>query len=455
MNESIEISKEVFKSYDIRGIYPTGVNEELAYRLGRSLVTYLSGELNSFHRLIVGRDMRNSSPHLYEALVNGVTDQGASVLDIGLVSSDMFYYACGQEKLPGANITASHNPPEYNGFKCVIELPRLLSSESGMDEVYELVSNNTFDSAKKKGKITKLDITKGYKDKIRSIVEIEKIRPAKIVVDASNGMGGVAFDIVFENIPVDIVKMYFEPDGNFPNHGGDPLQEKNRIEIQERVVKEKADMGFIFDPDADRFFVIDNAGTFIPGDFITTLLGKYFIRKNNGGAVVYDTRSSWSVRDIVGEAGGKSIEYRVGHSHIKAKMLETGAVFGGEVSGHYYFPDFYYSDSGVLSALSLLVLLGDEKKTLTELLDSIRNKYHVSGEINSKVEDPDKKIAEIQNIYKKDFEIYFLDGISIVGNDWHANIRKSNTEPLLRLNVEGMSVEIMGKRRDELLKIIR
>ncbi|MGD9199999.1 MAG: phosphomannomutase/phosphoglucomutase [Chitinispirillia bacterium] len=455
MNKPIEISKEVFKSYDIRGIYPTGVNEELAYRLGRSLVTYLSGPLNSFDRLIVGRDMRNSSLQLFEALASGAADQGADVLDIGLVSSDMFYYACGQENLPGVNITASHNPPEYNGFKCVIEMPKLLSSESGMDEVYNLVKNNSFDSPKRKGKVSKLDIIKGFKDKIRSIVEIEKIRPAKIVVDASNGMGGVAFDTVFENIPVDVIKLYFEPDGNFPNHGGDPLQEKNRIAIQERIKKEKADMGFIFDPDADRFFVIDNTGTFIPGDFLTALLGRYFVKKNNGGAVVYDTRSSWAVRDIVAEAGGKPIEYRVGHSHIKAKMFETRAVFGGEVSGHYYFPDFYYSDSGVLSALSLLVLLGNERKTLTELLNSVRSRYFVSGEINSKVKDPDKTITEIQNIYKKDFEIYFLDGISIVGNDWHANIRKSNTEPLLRLNVEGRSFEIMEKRRDELLKIIR
>jgi phosphomannomutase len=367
----------------------------------------------------------------------------------------MFYYACGISGLGGVIVTASHNPPEYNGFKSVKKMPFLLSAGQGMDEVRDLVFEGNHSPSLRKGNTVKIDINSGYGDKIRELVDLKKIKPLKIVVDAANGMGGVAFDIAYKGLPVEIVRMYFEPDGRMPNHGGDPLIEENRFELQERVVKEKADLGFAFDPDADRFFAIDENGQFLPGDFMTAILGKYFVSKKGSGVVVYDTRASWAIRDLVNSVGGEAIEMRVGHAFIKPKMLETKAVFGGEVSGHFYFPDFYYADSGVLSSLFLLELLETEQKSLAELVEPLRNKYYISGEINARVVDTNLVIDRIIRKYEKDCEIMRIDGISLIGKNWHANIRNSNTEPLLRLNLEALDQALMIQKRDELMGIIQ
>lgn len=444
------INPAIFKAYDIRGVFPKHLNEDIAYRIGRAFVTLLDAT-----KVVIGYDMRTSSPALFAALVRGVTEQGASVIDIGLVSSDMFYYATGTTGLPGIVVTASHNPPEYNGFKMVRRMPEFLSGGNGMEQLRDLVIEGRFEKAAQPGSLTRMDIREGFRQKVLSLINPRTLRPMKVVVDASNGMGGVAFDLVNDGLPLEVVKMYFEPDGTFPNHGGDPLLEKNRRELQQRVVSEGADLGFAFDPDADRFFAINSDGSFVPGDYMTALMGKYFMEKHGPGAIVYDTRASWAVRDLVLAAGGEAVEMRVGHAFIKRKMQEVNAVFGGEVTGHYYFRDFFCADSGVIPALILLELLGHYGKSLTELLAPLKEKYFLSGEINSRVQDPDVFLAGIKARYGKEFTIHELDGVSIIGKDWHANIRKSNTEPLVRLNVEGLSPRVMEQRRDEIMALIQ
>ena len=446
----MDINPAIFKAYDIRGVCPKDLNEDVAYRIGRAFVSYLNVD-----QVVVGLDMRISSPMLHASLIHGITEQGADVVDIDMVSSDMFYYACGSTGLSGITVTASHNPPEYNGFKMVKRMPELLSGGKGMEELRDLVFKGCYEDTGKKGSVCKVNIKEGYRQKILSLVNVNKIKPMKVVVDASNGMGGVAFDLTYRDIPLEVVKMHFDPDGTFPNHDGDPLLEENRQELQERVVSESADLGFAFDPDADRFFAIDSQGVFIPGDFMTALLGRYLVEKHGGGTVVYDTRASWAVRDLIEAAGGGTVEMRVGHAFIKPKMQEVNAVFGGEVTGHYYFPDFFYADSGVIPSLILLEMLSIYGKSLTNLVEPLKQKYFLSGEINSLVNNPDNILAMIRDAYNGKHKINELDGISIVDKGWHANIRKSNTEPLVRLNVEGLSHTIMEQKRDELLKIIR
>jgi phosphomannomutase len=446
---SISIDLSIFRGYDIRGVYPDQLNEKIAYNIGRAIVTYLNAS-----KLVVGKDMRISSPSLQEAVIKGIIDQGADVVDIGLVSSDMFYYACGEILLPGLSVTASHNPKEYNGFKMVKQMPELIRKGDGMEEIAQLVCREDFPKTFKKGTVSNWDIKDGYRQKILSLVDISKIQPMKIVVDAANGMGGVAFDLVSSSLPLEIIKLYFEPDGNFPNHGGDPLIEENRRELQNRVVTEKAALGFAFDPDADRFFAIDSKGGFVPGDFMTALLGKYFVEKGMGKTVVYDTRASWVIRDTIAHAGGNTVETRIGHAFIKAKIKEVNGVFAGEITGHYYFPQFYFADSGVLPALFLLEMLGHYRKSLDELLKEFETKYFISGEINFRVKSAEDIMKTIEEKYKSSFKILKIDGITIVGDDWHANIRSSNTEPLLRLNVEGLTHERMIEKLGELKAII-
>jgi len=447
----MKINPGIFKSYDIRGIYPDDLNDETAYRVGRAFVTYLKAG-----RVIVGKDMRISSPALFKEIVRGVTDEGADAVDVGLTTTDMFYYACGSANLPGIMVTASHNPKEYGGFKMVKRLPDLIGGGAGMEEIRDLVIGNKFLKAGPKGSVSKRDIAAGFRNKILSLSDTAKIEPQKIIVDAGNGMGGVAFDLIFRDIPIDLIRMYFEPDGTFPNHGGDPLKEENRKELQKRVVEEGADLGFAFDPDADRFFVIDKRGVFIPGDYITALMGKYMIEKNKGGKIVYDLRSSWAVRDLIKEAGGEAIENRVGHAHIKPRMQKEDAVFGGEVTGHYYFKDFYYSDGAALPCLTILEMLSHYKTTIDKLVEPLEDKYIISGEVDSKVKDADKVLVRIREKYKKDFTVYEMDGVSVVADDWHANVRKSNTEPLVRLNAEAIDNRgLMEEKRDEFLELIR
>lgn len=440
-------SEKIFKAYDIRGIYPQELDEDTADKVGRAFVVETGAQ-----KVIVGRDIRLSGPVLHKELVRGLIEQGADILDIGLVSVDMFYYACGAQNLPGVMVTASHNPKEYNGFKMVRQMPDLVSGEAMREEV--LADN--FVASGKTGSVRKFSVKDGYRQKVLSLVDVSKIKKMKIVVDPANGMGGPAFDLVYQGLPIEVVRLCFEPNGNFPNHGGDPKTDENTRDLESRIAAEKADLGFAFDTDADRFFVIDSRGKKVANGFLTALFGRYLAEKRRGGRIVTDLISSWAVRDLVREAGGEAVESRVGHRFIKAAMQESGAIFGGEASGHYYWPDFYFAESAVATSLLLLEMLAHYGKSLVELLKPLEAKYFHSGEINTKLADPDATLAQIKNRYASGHKVYELDGVSIVADNWRANIRKSNTEPLLRLNVEAIGEQgLMKKRRDELLVMIR
>lgn len=438
---------KIFKAYDIRGIYPQELDDDTAYRVGRAFAVETGAQ-----KVIVGRDIRLSGPALHKELVRGLTEQGADVLDIGLVSVDMFYYACGAQNLTGVMVTASHNPKEYNGFKMVRQMPELVSGEAMRDKV---LSDN-FVASGKPGGVRKFSVQDGYRQKVLSLVDVSKIRKMKIVVDPANGMGGPVFDLIYRDLPIEVTRLYFEPDGNFPNHGGDPKVDENTRDLERRIAAEGADLGFAFDTDADRFFAIDGRGKKVANGFLTALIGRYLMEKRGGGRIVTDLISSWAVRDLAAEAGGEAVESRVGHRFIKAVMQETGAIFGGEASGHYYWPDFYFAESAVATSLLVLEMLAHYGKSLAELLNPLEAKYFHSGEINTKVTGPDAILAQIKNRYQSGHKIYELDGVSIVGENWRANIRKSNTEPLLRLNVEAIGGQgLMEQKRDELLGMIR
>jgi phosphomannomutase len=443
----MEINPDIFKTYDIRGIYPNQVNEDAAYHIGRGFVVFAKAK-----KVIIGRDVRISGPSLHQALVKGITEQGADVLDIGVVATDMFYFACGTQRLPGIKVTASHNPAKYNGFKLVKKMPDLVGGET----IKDTVLNGNFIVAEKKGSVQKIDIKDEYRTKILSLVDVSKIpQNLKIAVDSANGMGGVAFDLVYKDIPIETVRMFFEPDGTFPNHQGDPFLEENRRDLVEKIKKEQLDLGFAFDTDGDRFFAIDAHGNYVPSDYLGALFAQYLIEKNNGGTIVQDAITGWAVRDLVNQAGGEVVVSRVGHVFIKEAMEKSKAVFGLEKSGHYYLPDFYFAETAVGISLLLLEMLGHYNKPLHELVAPLRKKYHMIEQLNTEIKNPDEVIGRIKDIYKKEYTVEELDGISIIADKWHANVRKSNTEPLVRLNVEAIDDKrLMEEKRDELLKLI-
>ncbi len=441
------INPGIFKAYDIRGTYPNEVNEEVAEFVGRGFVEYTKSK-----QFIVARDARVSGPSLHAALMKGIVDQGADVLDIGQASTDMFYHACGSKGLPGIMVTASHNPAEYNGFKLVKKMPDLVSGEDFRDAVI----GKDLPGASQKGSVRELDIKDEYGKKMRSLIDTSAIpRGLTIVVDPANGMGGVAYDIAYSGLPVHTVKLFFEPDGTFPNHGGDPLKEENRRDLCSRVKAEGADLGFAFDTDADRFFAVDATGTYVPNDFLGALLAKYLIEKHGGGTVVTDALIGWAMRDLAKAAGGSVYMSRVGHVFIKREMDKNKALFGVEKSGHYYLPDFYSAETAVGTSLMLLEMLGHCNKPLHELTRPLRAKYHMIEQMNSEVKDPDAVLERVKEAYQPTCEIQELDGISIIAENWHANVRKSNTEPLVRLNVEALDRRLMEEKRDELLELIR
>lgn len=444
----MQVNPSIFKAYDIRGVYPTDLNEEIAYPIGRAFAALIQPE-----RVIVGRDMRLSGPALCEAVTRGLMDQGADVLDIGMVSTDQYYFACATHQLPGMMVTASHNPKAYNGFKMVRRMPYLLSGDSGIQEIRRLVESETYPPPKRHGSRMEQDVQAVFVSKILSMIELPVLRPLKAVADTGNGMVGPILQAVFHHLPVSLVGMYLEPDGNLPNHGLDPLQPENRAELQARVVAEGADIGFAFDGDGDRFFAIDDRGRFVPGDFLTAILSNYFLEKHPGEKIIYDVRASWAVPNYIAAAGGTPLMERVGHAFIKRRMADENALFAGEVTGHYYFRDFFYADSGILPALFLLELLSQRGKRLSELLQPLEAKYFISGEINSTVDDTSGRMRLLSERYA-DAQQYTLDGISVIYPDWHFNVRPSNTEPLLRLNLEALSQAAMERRRDEVLAMI-
>jgi phosphomannomutase len=445
----MNVNPSIFKAYDIRGLYPADLDEEIAYRVGRAFAVLLSAP-----QVIVGRDMRLSGPLLMRAVIRGLTDQGADVLDIGMVSTDQYYFACATQGLPGIMVTASHNPKAYNGFKLVRKMPYLLSGDAGIQDIRRLVEAEAFPEATRQGQVVPQDFQQAFVDKVLSIIDISAIRPLKVVVDTANGMVGPILKEVFRRLPVELVGLYLEPDGNLPNHGLDPLQPENRAELQHRVVAEGADIGFAFDGDGDRFFTIDDRGEFVSGDFLTAILGSYLLERNPSSKIIYDVRASWAVPELIIAAGGKPLMERVGHAFIKRRMADEEALFAGEVTGHYYFKDFFFADSGIVPALILLELLARRAARLSDLLKPLEEKYFISGEINSTVADPQAKMRELLRRYA-DGEQSSLDGISVTYPDWHFNVRPSNTEPLLRLNLEAKTRAEMERRREEVLAIIR
>lgn len=445
----MQVDPKIFKAYDIRGIYPTDLNEETARAIGRAFVTFLQAET-----VVVGRDMRTSGPSLFAALTDGIRTQGADVINIGMVSTDQYYYACAKFGQPGMMVTASHNPKAYNGFKMVKRMPYLLSGDEGIQDLRRLVETDAFPAASRQGEMREVDLLDEFVHSLLTLIDVSAIKPLRVIADTGNGMVGPALSKLYSHLPVALTPMYFEPDGTLPNHGLDPLQPENRAELEQRVVAEGADVGFAFDGDGDRFFVIDDRGQFVPGDFMTALLAEYILRKQPGQKIVYDVRASWAVPNMVNAAGGTPLIERVGHAFIKRRMADENVVFAGEVSGHYYFRDFNFADSGMIPSLLILEMLSTSGKKLSELLAPIEAQYFVSGEINSTVPDATAKMQALAERYA-DAKVEQIDGVSVSYDDWHFNVRASNTEPLLRLNLEALSQEQMEHKRDEVLSFIR
>ena len=453
----MQVNPGIFKAYDIRGIYPTELNEDVAYLIGRAFVTFLGVPC-----VLVGRDMRTSSPAIFAAVTRGITDQGADVIDIGMVSTDQYYYACATLELPGMMVTASHNPKQYSGFKMVRQMPYLLSGDEGIQDLRRLVEQENFSTPSRKGVITSRDMSEQFVQQQLSLIDVAALqqradqgRPLRVIADTGNGMVGPSLQALYSRLPISFEGMYLDPDGNLPNHGLDPLQPENRAELQARVVAEGFDIGFLFDGDGDRFFAVDDRGTFISGDFLTAIMGRYMLERYPGAKILYDVRASWAVPDLIRAHGGTPLMERVGHAFIKRRMAAEDAVFAGEVTGHYYFKDFYYADSGILPSLLLMELLARRGVKLSDLLKELEATYFISGEINSKVADVKGRLAALAERYA-DGTIERMDGVSVSYDSWHFNVRGSNTEPLIRLNLESIaSPEEMAAKRDEVLAIIR
>jgi len=446
------LDPKVFKAYDVRGIYPSDLDEEGGYAIGRAYVEQFEPK-----QIAVGRDMRISSPSMAKAAIKGAAEGGADVVDIGLVGTEMLYFAVGELDLDGGiQVTASHNPKEYTGMKIVRRGALPVGGDSGLQEIrdralagFSPVQGQALDSVRQE------DVFPGYVEKALSFIDPGAVKPLRVVIDTANGMGGVMLPPVLERLPIDTVRYFFEPDGTFPNHEPNPLLPENREFVIGKVLEEKADLGAAFDGDADRCFFIDDTGEFVPGDFVTALLAELVLEKHPGAKIIYDVRASWAVHETIERAGGTPLINRVGHAFIKHRMREEGAVFAGEVSGHYYFRDYYQADSGVIPFLLMLELISNRDKKLSELLRPFRERYFLTGEINVPVADVAVKLQEIKERFGNEGKVSHLDGISIEAEDWHMNVRPSNTEPLLRLNLEARSKELMERKRDEVLDVVR
>ena len=445
------LDPKVFKAYDVRGLYGQELDEEGAYAIGRAYVEEFRPR-----RIAVGRDMRVSSPSMARAAIEGAADAGADVLDLGMIGTEMLYFAVGELGLEGGlTVTASHNPKEYTGMKIVREGALPVGGDSGLAEVRDRAERGFGDSSAR-GDVREEDIWPGFRDKVLSFVDVDALRPLRVVIDAANGMAGAMLPPVLERLPIEAVPCYFEPDGTFPNHEPNPLLPENREFIVAKTLEEGADLGVAFDGDADRCFFVDDTGEFVPGDFVTALLAALMLEKEPGAKIIYDVRASWAVPDIVRERGGEPLVNRVGHAFIKHRMREEDAVFGGEVSGHYYFREFSKADSGVIPFLLMLELLSKRGTTLSELLRPFRSRYFLTGELNTRVDDVDAKLRELEERFGAQGTVSHLDGVSVEAEDWHFNVRPSNTEPLLRLNLEAIgSEELMERKRDEVLGVIR
>ena len=447
------LDPKVFKAYDVRGIYPSELDEDGAYAIGRAFVDVFETK-----RIAVGHDMRVTSPSMAEAVIRGASEAGADVLELGLVGTEMVYFAVGELGLDGGvAVTASHNPKEYTGLKIVRGGALPVGGESGLLEIRDrAMALSDTSQGLTPGHVERYDIWEQYVERVLSFVDLEAIKPLKIVVDAANGMAGVMLPPVLERLPqVEAVRCFFEPDGTFPNHAPNPLLPENREFIVRKTLEEAADFGAAFDGDADRCFFVDDSGEFVPGDFVTALFSELVLEKEPGAKIIYDVRASWAVPETIERAGGIPLMNKVGHAYIKHRMREEAATFGGEVSGHYYFRDFSQADSGVVPFLLMLELVSKRGQKLSEILRPFRETYFITGELNTPVPDVALKLQELEDRFDQEGRISHLDGVSVDAEDWHMNVRPSNTEPLLRLNLEARSKELMESKRDEVLEVIR
>jgi len=446
------LNPKVFKAYDVRGIYPSELDEKGAYAIGRAYAEHFEPKA-----IAVGRDMRLSSPAMADAAIRGAADAGVDVADIGLVGTEMVYFAVGELGLDGGiMVTASHNPKEYTGMKIVRRGALPVGGESGLLDVRDrALALGDVSRGLTPGHVRTEDVWPAFVERVLSFVDPAAVKPLRVVVDAANGMAGAMLPPILERLPVDTVRCYFEPDGSFPNHEPNPLLPENREFITAKVTEERADLGIAFDGDADRCFFVDDSGEFVPGDFVTALLAASMLEKEPGGKIIYDIRASWAVPDTIESRGGVALVNRVGHAFIKHRMRKEDAVFAGEVSGHYYFRDFFKADSGTIPALLMLELVSKSEKRLSEILRPYRERYFLTGELNTPVTDVALKLQELKEHFRSQGEISHLDGISVTARDWHLNVRPSNTEPLLRLNLEALDPELMARKRDEALSVIR
>ncbi|GGU98383.1 phosphomannomutase/phosphoglucomutase [Streptomyces albospinus] len=446
---------QIVKAYDVRGVVPDQWDETLAELFGAAFV-----EVTGADAIVIGHDMRPSSPGLSHAFGRGAAARGADVTEIGLCSTDELYYASGALGLPGAMFTASHNPAQYNGIKMCRAGAAPVGQDTGLADIRALVERWTAEGAPEPaaapGTVTRRDVLKDYAAHLRSLVDLTGIRPLKVVVDAGNGMGGHTVPTVFEGLPLELDALYFELDGSFPHHEANPLDPKNIVDLQARVREVGADLGLAFDGDADRCFVVDENGDPVSPSAITALVAARELAKHPGGTVIHNCITSWSVPEVVKEHGGTPVRTRVGHSFIKQEMARTGAIFGGEHSAHYYFREFWNADTGMLAALHVLAALGGQPGPLSQLVDRY-DRYAASGEINSTVDDQAGRLAAIKAAYESRDGITLddLDGLTVTAPDWWFNVRPSNTEPLLRLNVEARDAATVARVRDDALAIIR
>ncbi len=463
------VDPKVFRAYDIRALVPDLVDESSVYygkvgaadafqapltpegveEIGRGLADFFAAPT-----VVIGYDARLSSPEWAAALARGMNRQGVDVLDIGLASTDMVYFASGKFQMPAIEITASHCTKELNGMKIVKAGAHVVGAGAGMETLRDLVVSGRFKAADRPGTVTKRPLMDDYIAHLLQFIDVEKVKPFRILADAGNGVGGQPARALFARMPqLQVTELYFDPDGRFPNHEANPFEHENITELIRRVPEEKADFGVAWDGDADRVFFLDEQGRPIPGDFITTLVARHFLKRDPGAGIVYDLRASWAVRDWVERLGGRPISERVGHSYIKRTMRAENAVFGGEVSGHYYFRDHYYADNGYIPLLSILQMLSEENVPLSQLVASL-GEYHISGEINSTVPNTQTVLERLKATYA-DGRQDFRDGITVEYPDWHFNVRPSANDPVVRLNLEAKTQAQMEARRDEVLGLIR
>ncbi len=438
----------IFKAYDVRGVVPDELDEDIARSIGAAFADW-----SGVDAVAIGRDCRLSSPSLAAALSEGIASRGADVLDIGLASTDLLYFTSGARDVAGVMLTASHNPPEYNGMKFCLPGARPVGQDTGLAEIRELAEGRTAGSSTVGGTVKHEEMLEAYVEHVLSFVDVSAIRPLTVVADTANGMGGLVLPPVFERLPMTLVHLYPELDGTFPNHPADPIDPENQRDLRREVLARGADVGLAFDGDADRVFLVDERAEGVSGSEVTALVAAAMLERDPGAAVVYNLICSWSVPEVIREHGGRPVRARVGHSFIKQVMAETGAVFGGEHSGHYYFRENYRADSGLIAAVVVLERLSRAAEPLSQVLAPFK-RYHASGEINSRVTDQLGRIEELASAYAGGRQDR-TDGLTVEFEDWWFNVRPSNTEPLLRLNVEAKTDELLDEKTSEVLELIR